>query len=252
MNDQKKTKRQLIDELGELRRRVAELEAAPSRPTAGDEQWESNDLRWHSLVANTPVFILILDREHRIRFANHTDSGAATTYLIGKLLYDFCLPELRANIRECVERVFQTGKPDLCEGPAVRADLQEHWYATYFGPIFEDGRVVAVSAIAINITERKRVEQALRESERRVSTLRLQAEVEQRRRAEADRAIYRRFVEASSQGFGMADVEGRIIYVNPFLARLFGAPSPADVIGTRVGAYYPTDYVVRRAKRNSP
>ena len=31
-----------------------------------------------------------------------------------------------------------------------------------------------------------------------------------------------RFVEAASQGFGMSDVDGRITYLNPLMARLLG------------------------------
>ena len=54
-----KTREQLIAENEELRRRVAELEA--SRPNAGNGngRWGLGDPQWHSLVANTPVFILI-------------------------------------------------------------------------------------------------------------------------------------------------------------------------------------------------
>lgn len=171
MKDQDKTKQQLIAENEKLRRRVAELEA--SRPNAGngDGRWEPNNPQWHSLVANTPVFILVLDQNQCIRFANHTDSGATPNEIIGKPLYDFCRPEDRESVRECVQRVFVTGESAVFEGPGLRLDGREHWYASHFGPILEDGKVVAVSAISMNVTDRRRAELALRESERRLSTL---------------------------------------------------------------------------------
>ena len=168
MRDQDKTKKQLISELDELRGRVAEFEASRTNADPGDGRRETDDLQWRSLVANTPVFVLILDQNQCIRFANHTDSGAAPDRIVGKNLCDFCRPEDRESVREYVQRVFRTGKPCVCEGPGLRLDGNEHWYASHFGPIFADGRVVAVSLISFNTTEKKRAEEALREREARL------------------------------------------------------------------------------------
>ena len=116
-----------------------------------------------------------------------------------------------------------------------------------------------------DITERKQAQIALQQAhaelERRVAERtaeltkangRLQAEVQQRRQAEEQLVIFRRFAEAATQGFGMADVDGQITYVNPFLARLFGAQCPDDVIGTHVSTYYPADYLQRREREIIP
>jgi PAS domain S-box-containing protein len=51
-----------------------------------------------------------------------------------------------------------------------------------------------------------------------------------------------RFAEASGRGFGMADLEGCITYVNPMLSRLLGEEKPEDTIGKRVSTYYPEEY----------
>ena len=120
--------------------------------------------QWQSLVANTPVFILILDQDGFIRFANHTDSGARPDQIIGKNLCDFCTPENREDVRACLQRVFRTGEPGLREGPGLRLDHEEHWYASHYGPIFQDGKVAAVSVISFKITERKRAEEELAKS----------------------------------------------------------------------------------------
>ncbi len=50
----------------------------------------------------------------------------------------------------------------------------------------------------------------------------------------------------------MADLNGQITYANPFLARLFGAQTPDDVIGTHVSQYYPADYFTRRTREIIP
>jgi PAS domain S-box-containing protein len=168
MTDDDKTREQLIEELAQLRDRIVQFEASRRSTGNGGSHWQPDGPVWHSLVANTPVFILILDQHQRICFANHTDSGAATSQIVGRSFLDFCRPQVRDSVRNCVEQVFQTGKPSLLEGPALRLDDQEHWYASHFGPILEDGEVVAVSVVAINVTDHKRAQEAVRQSGQRL------------------------------------------------------------------------------------
>jgi PAS domain S-box-containing protein len=129
----------------------------------------------------------------------------------------------------------------------------------------DDGQPATMWAIVRDITERKRAQKELFEANRRLeqrvdqrtaeltqaNTL-LKTENQQRRQAEEELTIFRRFVEAATQGFGMADVEGRIVYVNPFLARLYGKNNPDEVIGTHVSALYPPDYLQRREREILP
>jgi diguanylate cyclase (GGDEF)-like protein len=49
-----------------------------------------------------------------------------------------------------------------------------------------------------------------------------------------DLAIFQRFAEASGQGFGMADMNGLITYLNPALCRLAGVARPENAIGKDV------------------
>lgn len=51
-------------------------------------------------------------------------------------------------------------------------------------------------------------------------------------------AMFRRFAEAASQGFSMADVDGRITYLNPALCRMLGEPSPEAGVGKHLSAYF--------------
>ncbi|MBN1580231.1 MAG: GAF domain-containing protein, partial [Anaerolineae bacterium] len=49
---------------------------------------------------------------------------------------------------------------------------------------------------------------------------------------------FRQFVEASGQGFGMADLEGQIVYANPALCGMLGENRAEDVYGKPIAAYY--------------
>ena len=170
MKDQDKTKEQLISELENLRQ-IAESGASQRSVGNGDGRMGPDNSQWHSFVANTPVFILILDQVGCIRFANHTDSRAPPDQIVGKNLCDFCAPENRADVREILAASIKTGESGLREGPGLRLDHEEHWYASYYGPIFQDGKVIAASLISFKITEQKRAEAGLRESEERFRSL---------------------------------------------------------------------------------
>lgn len=54
-------------------------------------------------------------------------------------------------------------------------------------------------------------------------------------------AVFRRFVEASAQGCGMTDLEGRITYANPALCRMLDEDCPEDMIGKCADMYYPEE-----------
>lgn len=50
--------------------------------------------------------------------------------------------------------------------------------------------------------------------------------------------VFRQFAEASGQGFGIADLEGNFIYVNPTLCRILGETEPENVRGKSIMRYY--------------
>jgi two-component system, NarL family, sensor histidine kinase UhpB len=248
MKDQDKTKQQLIEELAEMRRRTSDLEGAKGDP-AGANHFGTGSSTWHSLVANTPIFILVLDQDCRIRFVNHTDSGASTDQILGKVIYDFCRPEDRDTARACVQAVFQTGKPSLYEGPGLRLDDQEHWYASHIGPIFEDGKVVAASLISFNITERKRAEDELeqrvkeRTAELTEANEHLKREIDRRTRAEEalreEEAKYRTLVETSPDTVILADLQGNVTFASHGILELYGSERVEDFIGR-----HPLEFIV--------
>lgn len=59
-------------------------------------------------------------------------------------------------------------------------------------------------------------------------------DISERKSREASLALFRHFAEASQDGFGMADLNGRLTYANPAHCRMLGAHESAEIIGAHV------------------
>ncbi|MEW6079590.1 MAG: PAS domain S-box protein [Thermodesulfobacteriota bacterium] len=61
---------------------------------------------------------------------------------------------------------------------------------------------------------------------------------EEHRRTEEALMMFRRFAEASGEGLGWSDLDGRIVYVNQTMCRILGETDPATAVGRPVTSYY--------------
>jgi len=115
----------------------------------------------------------------------------------------------------------------------------------------EDSRPVAIEGVVTDITERKRIEKALQKAydelewqvKERTGELisineQLQQEIIERQQAQEQLALFHQFVEASREGMGWADLDGRVRYINSALCSMFGETKPEDSYGKPVLEYY--------------
>ena len=114
-----------------------------------------------------------------------------------------------------------------------------------------EGKPTMVIGMIEDITEQKQAETALQQAHDELER-RVRERTAALTRANEELAVFRRFAEASGEGFGMSDLDGRIVYVNSTLCRLFGETTPQDVIGQQVSAYHPEEYVSQRNKEMLP
>ncbi len=127
------------------------------------------------------------------------------------------------------------------------------WHLAQALPIRDkDGRITDWFGNTADIDDEKQKEKALRtahdELEQRVAarTAELTEANEELKRAKEELAIFRRFAEASTQGFGMSNLDGHVAYVNPAMCRLVDEAKPEDMIGKGFSEYCPEGWAERR------
>jgi len=127
-----------------------------------EESLRENEEKWRSLVENAPNIIIIADRDGTIRFINHTVSGLTVNNTIGTKLYDYAPNEYHDIMRKTVERVFETGGTSGYEIKGEGPNGNTSWYMTQAGPIIHEGKVVAVTLITTDITDKKHMEERIK------------------------------------------------------------------------------------------
>ena len=71
-------------------------------------------------------------------------------------------------------------------------------------------------------------------------------------KANTDLVLFRKLAEASGQGFGIASLNGQIVYVNPAMCRLLGEEKPEDIVGKHLSVYFSEPYMHKRAEEIVP
>ncbi len=246
MLDQGKSKQQLIEELVEVRRRVAALEESLAEQQRKSESFQQTEVRWRSIAANMPVFICLVDCSGTIQYLNHPAPGHTLEDAIGKSVFDFMEPGYREVARECIERVFTTGQAGFYEPVAAGPNGSMSCYETRVGPVKVGDQVTAVTLVSSDISQRKQADEALRkahdELEQRVRerTAELAKANENLRQSHDElQAIYDNMVD----GLLIADcTTGRLLRTNPAVCRMLG-DTEEELLSKSIGDIHPTEVV---------
>ena len=126
---------------------------------------------FETALSNMADFIYLFDRDGRFTYVNKAlldlwgkDLSEAT----GRNFFDLDYPpELAARLQDQIQEVIQTGRPLRDETPYT-SSFGTASYEYIFVPVFGlDGKIEAVAGSTRDITDRKRMEMSLRESEQR-------------------------------------------------------------------------------------
>ena len=184
MEDERKTKNQLINELVELRQRVTELEASESQQ--GQQREEIIDI----LRSSTPVGLFMV-QDGKFQFVNEKFreiTGGSPDELIGTDPMKLVLPEDREMVRENAIAMLKGERSTPYKYRIINKDGDVRWVLEGVASVQIQGRRAAVGH-SMNITERERAQEKLEELYEQERKLRKELEAEAQRRIEFTRAL---------------------------------------------------------------
>ena len=160
------------------------------------------------------------------------NKGAEKTYgytakeVEGKSISILIPPHRPDDITQILNRVAKGETIRNFETERLRRDGQIINVSLTVSPIKdEDDRIVGASTIARDITERRRIEMELRQSE----------------------AKFRKLAERSIDAIAILNTEGRITYISPAAERIFRY-TPEEMIGKPIQNFHP-DYEIQKLSR---
>ncbi len=211
MHGEERMKPEHLEEVAELRRRLAELgsSVASQRLAAAQEQ---ELLKYKALFDNISDLAYICDTEGKILYVNKAFerlTGYSTEEFIGRS-FDILLSERDREIaREVHSATLRGERPqyELCfKDTGILCEYKNM-------PLKDQqGRIIGVAGIARDITEHRRTEEALRESEER----------------------YRSLFEESKDTVFISSPDGNFLDINPAGLELFGYSSKEEFMAVDI------------------
>ncbi|MCG2720993.1 MAG: PAS domain S-box protein [Thermodesulfovibrionales bacterium] len=177
-----------------------------------EESLRQNELYLKTIMASIQAGVMVIDADkHKIVDVNDIASkliGAPKEQIIGRICHEYVCPAEKGkcpitDLKQVIDNAERT-LIDINEKkiPIIKTVV----------PLTFQNRTYLLESF-IDITERKQAEQQI--------------------------AIFRKFAEESSLAYGFADLNGDIFYINATLCRILGLEKPDDALGTNVAIYYP-------------
>ena len=163
----------ILDEAGELLG-YRGVDTDITERTRAEQALRASEERYRTLIENLPQSIFHKDRNSAFISCNQSfaqDLGVTPEEVVGKTDYDFFPRDLAEKYRADDQRIMASGVAEEIEERHVRQD-EEIFVHVVKTPLRDDaGDVAGLLGIFWDITERKKAEEALRESEARYRLL---------------------------------------------------------------------------------
>ena len=216
MRDKDKAGEQFINELEEVRRRVTELEESSREgKPAGLTLWESYQFN-KQIISSATEGITAYDRELKYlvwnRFMEEL-SGLTAEKVLGKHAKDLFPHLVEHGVYSLLERAVMGETVSSPDVPYyVSQTGKSGWVSGKYGPLRNtSGEIIGAIGLVRDITERKKVEELLKESEEKNRTI----------------------IEYTYDFICETTIDGRFLYVNPKHKDLLEY-EPSELVGRSV------------------
>ena len=200
------------NELGHIAHwRMALLDSTDRK--RAEEKLRESEARLRAILDNSPGMVFLKDVDGRYLHVNRQFERAfhmTCEEVVGKTDEAIFVPEQAAAFRANDLKVLQAGVSLEFEEVAMHNDGPHTSIVSKFPLYGGDRKPYALCGFSTDITQRKRMEVALRQSEER----------------------YRSIFENAVEGIFQTTLDGKYVAVNPALARMYGYDSPEDMIAT--------------------
>jgi PAS domain S-box-containing protein len=186
---------------------------------------KDSEERFRTFMSQLPAVAFIKDAESRVLFTNRfMDRLLGSENWMGQRAPTELPPDVVEKILEDDRRVIESGQPLVIVEEMPTRGGEKRFFETRKFPLEQEGKPDLLGAIAIDITEKRQAEEALRSSEER----------------------YRLLAEASHDITYVIGRDDTVLYVNSAACRLIGK-TPADVIGRKRSLLFPKEIAERQA-----
>ncbi len=226
MRNETKTKKQLINDLTRMQQQILALERTETEHQQIEETLRESERLYRLLADNVTDVIWVRDMHLQLTYISPSITkqlGFSPDEAMAQRLEEILTPASFDIVTEVLaeELAMETiNETDLNRSRTIEVELNHKNGSAIWTEIKmtflrdPDGQPIGIIGVTRDISERKKAEDQL--------------------------AIFKRFAEASGQALGMADIDGNITYANPTLTRILGLDNPEDALGSNVRRYYAT------------
>ncbi|MFC2019100.1 PAS domain S-box protein [Chloroflexota bacterium] len=220
MKDEDKTKEQLVDELVEMRQRIAELEALEAEHKQVEMSLRESEAHFRMLADNVSDIIFTMGMNLRFTYVSPSTtvlSGYSIEEVMNLGLGDIMTSaSLKSVMKSFAEElaIESAEQEELSWRRALELEMIRKDGSTVWGEVRltflrdNEGQVNGIIGIARDITERKQAEEVIRRSEEK----------------------YRALIESSGAGIVVYDYDGTHLFINK-LAAAMNNKVPDEIIG---------------------
>ena len=213
MKEGDKTAKQLVNELAELRQRIAELESLETDRKQAEEALRESEERYRALFEQELDGVLVVDETGKLLLANRAAAEIGGFDSVEELLeidlLDFVAPEERERAASIMaEDMFEKNLGRFNEFRCVKKSGEETWISAVGVLIEYKGKKAGLTSFR-DITAQKRAQEALQASER----------------------MLRLIFESIADGITVSNLDGNIIQVNDAVVSMQGYNTREELIG---------------------
>ncbi len=168
MKVEDKTKEQLVKELKALRQRVAELEKSEVKHKQEQKRLKESNIQLSSIFSSLADLVFVFDKE--TRFTSFYVPGEKLYVTPEKFIRKKHSEVMPSYVNELFTKAFDENKQGKVAEYEYWLDVdgETKWYSAKLSPLLLDGDFLGSVAVIKNVTEHKKTEEALKESEERL------------------------------------------------------------------------------------